>query len=280
MSGTASLSAAKNRRSGNEVKFNGQPKQPIPYQNMPQQYTSQQNVKQMQPPPHPLVILKSHELRLQKIETNDNPELDYSNLIKDFISHKEDYLRFKQDYTLFKNSIKYEKNISDDNSLSYNSMQVDNSMQLDNSMQVDNSTEIQKSSNLEGNILSLHSQIDDIHKLITSISLELSSITQHYKSKDNKCDDTVTLDKLILDKLILDKLIEQYKEKDIKEKDIKEKDIKEKDNKSTETVIPVIPDRFVDIDIHDNFCDKIQSITTEESNIQLEILDSNHTTTL
>ena len=45
MSGTAGLSAAKNRRSGNEVKFNGQPKQPIPDQHFSQQT--------QQAPPHP-----------------------------------------------------------------------------------------------------------------------------------------------------------------------------------------------------------------------------------
>ena len=285
MSGTASLSAAKNRLSGNEVKFNGQPKQPIQTQNIPQRSAPPQNGKQVQPP-HPLVILKSHELRLQKIETNDNTDLNYSSLIKDFISHKEDYLRFKQEYILFKNSIKSEKNIYEDNFLGDNSMQSDNTTQFDTYIQFDKPTQIQTYSNLEGDILSLHRRIDDIHNLITSFSLELSNITQHYKSND-KCEekvtlyklildtliqDKLTLDKLTLDKLTLDKLTEHYKEKDDKEKDDKEKD-------DTSKKI-VIPDRFLNIDIHDNIYDNIQPIKIEEPNIQLEILDSNNTTAL
>jgi cell division protein FtsN len=45
---------------------------------------------------------------------------------------------------------------------------------------------MKKVSNLESDILALHRRIDDIYKLITSLSLEVSSITEHYKLKDNK----------------------------------------------------------------------------------------------
>lgn len=114
MSGTAGLSAAKNRRSGNEVKFTGQPKPFIP---SPQQCSQKgcggqkpmppQPQMQMQPqmqPPHPLVVLKSHELRLQKIESSENQNT-FDTLFKDLEQHKEDYSSFKQDYTALKSSL-------------------------------------------------------------------------------------------------------------------------------------------------------------------------------
>ena len=85
MSGNASLSAAKNRRSGNEVKISGQNKQAPPppqktrqQQQGQQQCQSQQQCQQqgqqqeqhLQRPPHPMDILKSHELRLREIESS------------------------------------------------------------------------------------------------------------------------------------------------------------------------------------------------------------------
>lgn len=86
MSASAGLSSAKNRRSGNEVKFAGQPHLPPPQntrQAQPkaaggQQYrpTSGQApapgassaTMQSQRPPHPMEILKSHEFRLRDLE--------------------------------------------------------------------------------------------------------------------------------------------------------------------------------------------------------------------
>ena len=86
MSGNASLSAAKNRRSGNEVKISGQNKQaPPPPQKTRQQQQGQQGQQgqgqqgqgqqqqqeqHLQRPPHPMDILKSHELRLREIESS------------------------------------------------------------------------------------------------------------------------------------------------------------------------------------------------------------------
>jgi hypothetical protein len=116
MSGTAALSSAKNRRSGNEVKINGQAKSlpPAPPQNtrqMPQAQQQQRPGQQAQAqqqqrpgqqgqqaqaqapgqlqqrPPTPMDILKSHEIRLRKIE---GFEID-----QEFSAHMEDYLVFK-----------------------------------------------------------------------------------------------------------------------------------------------------------------------------------------
>ena len=152
MSGTAALSAAKNRRSGNEVKFNGQSKSLPPPQDTRQQQnsrqapppqqqngrqTTQQNNKQQQQGqqqqgqqcqpgqmPHPIEILKSHELRLQDIEGSGMAQ-DFSSHIDDYVllksehaslksehaSLKSDYALLKTDYSLFKNSVKFfEKN--------------------------------------------------------------------------------------------------------------------------------------------------------------------------
>ena len=129
MSGTASLSAAKNRRSGNEVKFNGQQKQPMPpppqspsqpyfrpgSQPAMQQKNTQQNMQQntqqntqqkpnstFTPLPHPLVLLKSHELRLQKLEKTDSTSVDSGQTSKDCLVHTEDFNLLKKEYALIK----------------------------------------------------------------------------------------------------------------------------------------------------------------------------------
>ena len=128
MSGTAALSAAKNRRSGNEVKFNGQSKslpppqntrQPAQQQNnrQPVQQQQQQQQMQQQQAPHPMEILKSHELRLQEVEKSTIAQ-DFSCHIDDYLSSKSDlallksdYSLLKTDYSLFKNSVNFfEKN--------------------------------------------------------------------------------------------------------------------------------------------------------------------------
>lgn len=96
MSGNASLSAAKNRRSGNEVKINGQNKQapPPPQQTRQQQAQAQaqgqqaQAQGQLQRPPHPMDILKSHELRLRTIES--------STVEKDLLNLKDNDLKLLQ----------------------------------------------------------------------------------------------------------------------------------------------------------------------------------------
>jgi hypothetical protein len=127
MSGTAALSAAKNRRSGNEVKFNGQSKSLPPPQDtrQRQQPTSQNNRQQQSPaqpaqfqkPPHPMEILKSHELRLREIEGNKtesnvvdkNVPLassnEYSLLKSDHASLKSDHASLKSDHASLKNIV-------------------------------------------------------------------------------------------------------------------------------------------------------------------------------
>ena len=95
MSGTAGLSAAKNRRSGNEVKFNGQSKSMPPPQ---QTAVSQQPVmRQQNMMPNPMEILKSHELRLQQIEGEKMRE--------DFLNHKVEFLTLKTDLLTLKNEL-------------------------------------------------------------------------------------------------------------------------------------------------------------------------------
>jgi hypothetical protein len=130
MSGNASLSAAKNRRSGNEVKIHGQPKAMPPPQNtrqvpqaqqrpqsqpqsqsqpQPQSQAQQSQAQQgqaqpqqQQRAPHPMEILKSHELRLRTIE---GFQID-----QEFAAHMEDYLVFKT------NTKKIEQTVSGNNS--------------------------------------------------------------------------------------------------------------------------------------------------------------------
>ena len=101
MSASAGLSSAKNRRSGNEVKFAGQPNLPPPQNTRQaqqkaaggQQYrptagqapaqapASTSATMQSQRPPHPMEILKSHEFRLRDLEATkqeDTPSPDAS----------------------------------------------------------------------------------------------------------------------------------------------------------------------------------------------------------
>ena len=96
MSGTAGLSAAKNRRSGNEVKFNGQSKSiPPPVQTS---ISSQQSVvRQQNMMPSPMEILKSHEFRLQQLEGD--------NMKQEFLNHKLDFLTLKTDLLTLKNEL-------------------------------------------------------------------------------------------------------------------------------------------------------------------------------
>ena len=249
MSGTAGLSAAKNRRSGNEVKFNGQSKQPIPVQQQqrpPSQQSSQksghsqsgvqetiplQYGQQLQPPPHPLLLLKSHELRLQKIESiissDSEPEPEtstdnyYSTLLKDFIEHK-------KDYEIFKQSVKF----NEKNMYGNKSTQRDIILQNDTSTtnEKDYKLQSEKISNLEGDILILHRRIDDMYRIITTMTSELASVKDQYEEK-----------------------FTNY------EKKINSFELK----------------RHADLDIHDNFIDRI-----ETSNIHLEILESKDITPL
>ena len=111
MSGTAALSSAKNRRSGNEVKINGQIKSLPPPQNtrqqqqqqQPQQHQQHQQPQQPQRPPHPLEILKSHELRLRVIENNKDESSKNENVVS---SNDDDINTLKSDIYLLKTTLK------------------------------------------------------------------------------------------------------------------------------------------------------------------------------
>ena len=117
MSGSAGLSSAKNRRSGNEVKFNGQTKSLPPgertsiaqHQQQQQQQLQQKQQQQQQQalgrPPNPMDILKSHELRIQQLETD---KVKY-----DLLNHSVDYLTLKTEMLTLKNAL-LEANKSDE----------------------------------------------------------------------------------------------------------------------------------------------------------------------
>uniref|UniRef100_A0A6C0IHA2 Uncharacterized protein n=1 Tax=viral metagenome TaxID=1070528 RepID=A0A6C0IHA2_9ZZZZ len=179
MSGSAGLSSAKNRRSGNEVKIIGQNK-PLPQQpqqqnaKQPQQNAKQppqQNAKQppqqnarqpqqqpqqMMQPPHPLEILKSHELRLRKIESEiytDNEPTDENDFEQIFLAHKTDYNEFKNDYSLFKNRVL----LSEKNKVAT----------LEHSI---------KTTQVDSDLLTLHRRIDDLTRTIELLSRELARV--------------------------------------------------------------------------------------------------------
>jgi hypothetical protein len=247
MSGTAGLSAAKNRRSGNEVKFNGQSKQPSPFQQQqrapppPQQCSQksgeqqcglQQNIPpQLQPPPHPLLLLKSHELRLQKIESiilsdseiESEPSTDnyYSTLLKDFIEHK-------NDYEIFKQSVKFsEKNMSGTKSTNRDTILQNDTSTIN---EKDYKLQSEKISNLEGDILILHRRIDDMYRIITTMTSELASVKDQYEEKFTNYEKKFNIFEL---------------------------------------------KRDADVDIHDNFIDKV-----EKSNINLKVVETKDITSL
>ena len=178
MSGTASLSAAKNRRSGNEVKFNGQQKQPMPpppqspsqpyfrpgSQPAMQQKNTQQNTQQnmqqkpnstFKPLPHPLVLLKSHELRLQKLEKTDSTSVDSGQTSKDCLVHTEDLNLLKKEYALIKQEQASAKNAPND--------KVN---QLETVVQ----THMKKISQLESQIVTMATKMKELYLLVNKIS--------------------------------------------------------------------------------------------------------------
>jgi len=104
MSGTAGLSAAKNRRSGNEVKFNGQSKSMPPPEQTSVSQVQQPMVRQQNMMPNPIEILKSHEFRLQQLEGE--------NMEQDFLNHKVDFLTLKTDFLTLKNELLTNSKIS------------------------------------------------------------------------------------------------------------------------------------------------------------------------
>ena len=184
MSGTAALSAAKNRRSGNEVKFNGQSKSFPPPQDTRQQQNSrqapppqqqngrrvtQQNNKQQpgQQPgqmPHPMVILKSHELRLQDIEGSGMAQ-DFSSHIDDYASLKSDHASLKSDYVLFKNSV--------------NCFEKSNKAVLDRS-----TNNVQSDQTITG----LKDRIEELSALVINLSKHLEDVSNSVNKHSSQLD--------------------------------------------------------------------------------------------
>jgi len=177
MSGTAALSAAKNRRSGNEVKFNGQSKslpppqdtrqqnnKQAPPQNNNRQTPPQQNNSQGQQMPHPMEILKSHESRLQDIEGSGMAQ-DFSSHIDDYASLKADYALLKTDYSLFKNSV----NFFEKNSAAVLERTTNNVL-------------------LEKTIVDLQTRVEELSLLVATMSKHLTSVATSLSEHSNLID--------------------------------------------------------------------------------------------
>jgi predicted phage tail protein len=152
MSGTAGLSAAKNRRSGNEVKFNGQSKSLPPGEQMHQQPIARQ---QISAPPNPMEILKSHEFRLQRLESEDTEQ--------DLLNHKVDYLTLKTDFLTLKNEL-----------LVNNKIEASTVKNANN----DNNT-----NNANTEVLALQQRVTELNTIITNMGKEIASIKQYVREK-------------------------------------------------------------------------------------------------
>jgi len=153
MSGTAGLSAAKNRRSGNEVKFNGQSKS-IP----PSEQTSvsaQPIIRQHHTMPNPMEILKSHEFRLQ--------ELEGENVEQELLNYKVELLTLKTDFLTFKNEL----------------------LVNNNKMDVSNISTASSSSapNTSAEVTALQQRVNELNMNLVVLNKELTSIKQYIREK-------------------------------------------------------------------------------------------------
>jgi hypothetical protein len=160
MSGTAGLSAAKNRRSGNEVKFNGQSKSIPPPEKMSPQQQQQPMVRHQHPMPNPMEILKSHEFRLQ--------ELEGENMEQDFLNHKLEFLTLKTDFLTLKNELLMNNKIS----------KVDVPC---------------CSSTNTAEITALQQRVGELNTIVANLNKEIASIKQYIREKVEP-----TLTKLLL----------------------------------------------------------------------------------
>jgi hypothetical protein len=165
MSGTAGLSAAKNRRSGNEVKFNGQSKSlPPPEQTNTQVNGRQQQQQQQQQPtmmmPNPMEILKSHEFRLKKLELN-NPES--SNVEQDLLNHKVDYLTLKTDFLTLKNDLLVKG-------------KVESHGKIDSQGKIDKAEP-------NPDVLALQQRVTELNAIISSMAKELNAVKLYLREK-------------------------------------------------------------------------------------------------
>ena len=168
MSGTAALSAAKNRRSGNEVKFNGQSKSLPPPQDPRQQ--QQQNGRQQtngrqqqQPPqqqqqpqrmqvPHPMEILKSHEMRLRELEGSAEQPSETNT-----VTNTDDYAALQSETVLLKS----------DNAALKNSVSI-----LEKKITV----LLERTIYLEQIITGTKGRVEDFNTTVTNLSTQLSNV--------------------------------------------------------------------------------------------------------
>ena len=154
MSGTAGLSAAKNRRSGNEVKFNGQSKSmPPPEQTS---VTGQPLMRQANTMPNPMEILKSHEFRLQQLEGE--------NMEQDFLNHKVDFLTLKTDFLTLKNELLMNNKIV-------------------NASKVEVATCNNTKSTASAEVTALQHRVGELNSIVANLTKEISSIKQYIREK-------------------------------------------------------------------------------------------------
>jgi hypothetical protein len=174
MSGTAGLSAAKNRRSGNEVKFNGQSKSlPPPEQTNTQANTQVNGRQQQQQPtmmmPNPMEILKSHEFRLKKLELN-NPES--SGVEQDLLNHKVDYLTLKTDFLTLKNDLLVKG-------------KIDSHGKIESQGKVYKDEQQSKANKAEPNtdVLALQQRVTELNTIISNMAKELNAVKLYLREK-------------------------------------------------------------------------------------------------
>ena len=154
MSGTAGLSAAKNRRSGNEVKFNGQSKSiPPPEQTS---MTGQPLMRQTSAMPNPMEILKSHEFRLQQLEEE--------NMEQDFLNHKVDFLTLKTDFLTLKNELLTNNKIV-------------------NASKVEVATCNNTKSTNSAEVTALQQRVGELNTIVANLTKEIVSIKQYIREK-------------------------------------------------------------------------------------------------
>jgi hypothetical protein len=165
MSGTAGLSAAKNRRSGNEVKFNGQSKSiPPPEQTS---VASQPTMRQQNIMPNPMEILKSHEFRLQQLEGE--------NMEQDFLNHKVDFLTLKTDFLTLKNDLLTNNKISKTDVTATSKSDVNSKVEMA-------SCSSSKTSN-SAEVTALQQRVGELNTIVANLTKEIFSIKQYIREK-------------------------------------------------------------------------------------------------
>ena len=166
MSGTAGLSSAKNRRSGNEVKINGQQKAfPPPEQtNTASTQPLVRHATTSNSLPNPMEILKSHEFRLQRLESENGEQ--------DMLNHKVDYLTLKTDFLTLKNELLVNNKVGN--------VKTDTcTMKTDVcTMKTD-----PLNKNVSADVSVLQKQVVDLNTLISNMAKEITAIKHYIREK-------------------------------------------------------------------------------------------------